>query len=168
MAGHPLDAWTAVRTVAVMLTTTPLDQLASRAGTVLGASDYVTITQDTVDAFADITGDRQWIHTDPARAAASPFRGTIAHGYLTLALAPALLNQLLPLEGFAAGVNYGLERLRFPAPLPVGAPVRLRVRLDAVERIAGGATLHLTLRFESPDLEKPVCVANVLYRVYER
>jgi acyl dehydratase len=151
-----------------MLTTTPLDELASRAGTVLGASDYVTIDQDTIDAFADVTGDRQWIHTDPARAAASPFRGTIAHGYLTLALAPALLDQVLPFEEFEMVVNYGLDRLRFPAPLPVGEPVRLRVKLDSVERIPGGATLHLTLRFESPDLVKPVCVANVLYRVYEQ
>jgi acyl dehydratase len=88
--------------------------------------------------------------------------------HLTLALAPALLNEVLPLDEFAMGVNYGLDRLRFPAPLPVGARVRLRVKLDAVERIAGGATLHLTLRFESPDVEKPVCVANVLYRVYEQ
>ncbi|MET0816041.1 MAG: MaoC family dehydratase [Solirubrobacteraceae bacterium] len=163
-----MDARTAARTVAVMLTTTPLDQLASRAGTVLGASDYVTITQDTVDAFAEVTGDRQWIHTDPARAAVSTFRGTIAHGYLTLALAPALLDQVLPLEEFAMVVNYGLDRLRFPAPLPVGEPVRLRVKLDDVERIPGGATLHLTLRFESPALDKPVCVAKVLYRVYEQ
>lgn len=151
-----------------MLTTTPLDELEARAGTVLGASDYVTITQDTVDAFADVTGDRRWIHTDPARAAASPFRSTIAHGYLTLALAPALLDQVLPLEEFATCVNYGLDRLRFPSPLPVGERVCLRVRLDAVERIPGGATLHLTLRFESPALEKPVCVANGLYRVYEQ
>jgi acyl dehydratase len=168
LVGDPLATWTAARTVTVMLTTTPLDELASRAGTVLGASDYVTITQDTVDAFAEVTGDRQWIHTDPARAEFSPFRGTIAHGYLTLALAPALLNQVLPLEEFAMAVNYGLDRLRFPAPLPVGEPVRLRVKLDDVEQIPGGATLHLTLRFESPDLEKPVCVANVLYRVYEQ
>ena len=151
-----------------MLMTTPLDQLAEHAGTVLGASDYVTITQDTVDAFAAVTGDRQWIHTDPARAAASPFRGTIAHGYLTLALAPALLDQVLPLEEFSMGVNYGLDRLRFPAPLPVGEQVRLRVKLDAVERIPGGATLHLTLRLESPALDKPVCIANALYRVYEQ
>jgi acyl dehydratase len=151
-----------------MLTTTPLDQLAERAGTVLGASDYVTITQDAVDAFGEVTGDRQWIHTDPARAADSPFGGTIAHGYLTLALAPALLDQVLPLEDFAMTVNYGLNRLRFPAPLPVGERVRMRVKLDDVERIPGGAALHLTLRFESPALDKPVCVANVLYRVYER
>ena len=151
-----------------MLTMTPLDELASRAGTVLGASDYVTITQDTVDAFGEITGDRQWIHTDPARAAFSPFRGTIAHGYLTLALAPALLDQVLPLDAFAMTINYGLDRLRFPAPLPVGEPVRLRVKLDAVEPIPGGATLHLTLRFESPSVVKPVCVANALYRVYEQ
>ena len=134
-----------------MLTTTPLDQLASRAGTVLGTSDYVTITQDAVDAFAD-----------------APGRSTIPHGYLTVALAPALLDQVLPLEEFATGVHYRLDRLRFPSPLPVGERVCLRVRLDAVERIPGGATLHLTLRFESPALEKPVCVASGLFRVYER
>jgi acyl dehydratase len=157
-----------VRTVAHMLTMTPLDSLEARAGTVLGASDYVTITQETVDAFAGVTGDRQWIHTDPARAAESPFRGTIAHGYLALALAPALLNQLLPLDEFTMGVNYGLDRLRFPAPLPTGEPVRLRAKLNAVERAAGGATLHLTLRLESPRLDKPVCIANALYRVYEQ
>jgi acyl dehydratase len=150
-----------------MLTTTPLDQLAARAGTELGASDNVTITQAAVDAFAGVTGDRQWIHTDPERAAASPFGGTIAHGYLTLALAPALLGEILPLDEFAMGVNYGLDRVRFPAPLPVGAQVRMRVTLDAVERFAGGATLHLTLTFETPAAAKPVCVANALYRVYE-
>jgi acyl dehydratase len=150
-----------------MLTTTPIDNLTERAGTVLGASDYVTITQDAVDAFAEVTGDGQWIHTDPARAAVSPFRGTIAHGYLTLALAPALLDQVLPLDEFAMAVNYGLDRLRFPAPLPVGERVRLRAKLDAVDRLPGGATLHLTLRLESPALERPVCVANALYRVYE-
>jgi acyl dehydratase len=136
-----------------MLTMTPLDSLEARAGTVLGASDYVTITQETVDAFAGVTGERQWIH---------------AQGYLTLALAPALLNQLLPVDEFAMGVNYGLDRLRFPAPLPIGEPVRLRAKLDGVERTAGGATLHLTLRLESPGLDKPVCMANALYRVYEQ
>jgi acyl dehydratase len=136
-----------------MLTMTPLDSLEARTGTVLGASDYVTVSQETVDAFAGVTGERQWIH---------------AHGYLTLALAPALLNQLLPLDEFARGVNYGLDRLRFPAPLPIGEPVRLRAKLNAVERIDGGATLHLTLRLESPDVDKPVCVANAIYRVYEQ
>jgi acyl dehydratase len=151
-----------------MLTTTPLDRLAERVGAELGASDYVTITQATVDAFAEVTGDRQWIHTDAARAAGSPFGGTIAHGYLTLALAPALLNQVLPLDEFAMTVNRGLDRLRFPAPLPGGERVRLRVKLDAVERIAGGGTLRLTLTFASPAVDKPVCVANVLYRVYEQ
>jgi acyl dehydratase len=136
-----------------MLTTTPLDSLEARTGTVLGASDYVTISQDTVDAFAAVTGARQRIHAD---------------GYLTLALAPALLKQLLPLDEFAMGVSYGIERLRFPTPLPIGEPVRLRAKLNAVERIDGGATLHLTLRLESPDLAKPVCIANALYRVYEQ
>jgi acyl dehydratase len=151
-----------------MPTTTPLDRLAARAGTELGASDYVTIAQDTVDAFAHVTGDRQWIHTDPALAAGSPLGGTIAHGYLTLALAPALVEQVLPLDEFAMGVNYGLDRLRFPAPLPVGERVRLRAKLDAVERFGAGATLHLTLTFDSPAVEKPVCVANVLSRIYEQ
>jgi acyl dehydratase len=136
-----------------MLTMTPLDSLEAREGTVLGASDYVAITQETVDAFAGVTGDRRWIH---------------APGYLTLALAPALLNQLLPLDEFTMGVNYGLDRLSFPAPLPIGEPVRLRAKLNAVERIDGGATLHLTLRLESPGLDKPVCVADALYRVYEQ
>jgi acyl dehydratase len=150
LVGQPLDPRTAARTVAVMLTTTPLDELESRVGTVLGASDYVTITQATVDAFADVTGDRRWIHADP---------------YLTLALAPRLLEQVLPLDAFAGGVNYGLDRLRFVSALPVGEQVCLRVKLDAVERFPGGATLRLTLRFESPALDKPVCVAEGLYRV---
>jgi acyl dehydratase len=129
--------------------------------------DYAVISQETVDAFAAVTGDHQWIHTDPVRAAASPFGGTIAHGYLTLALAPVLLEQVLPLDGYAMAVNYGLDKLRFPAPLPVGAKVRMRVALHAVEPTPGGASLSLVLTFESADGGKPVCVANAVYRVYE-
>jgi acyl dehydratase len=130
-----------------MLTTTPLDSLEARAGHVLGASDYVTITPDAVDDFAAVTG-------------------TVTHGYL-VALAPALLDQLLPLDEFAMG-TYGVDRLRFPTALPIGERVRLRAKLNAVDRIAGGATLHLKLRLESPDLDKPVCTANAIYRVYEQ
>jgi acyl dehydratase len=155
------------RSVTAMLTTLPIEELARRAGTELGVSDEVLVSQETVDAFADVTGDHQWIHTDPARAAASPFGGTIAHGYLTLALAPALLAQVLPLEGYAMAVNYGLDRLRFPAPLPVGSTVRMRVALAAVDPIPGGATLSLTLTIERAAGGKPVCVADALYRVYE-
>jgi acyl dehydratase len=150
-----------------MVTTTTIDVLAERAGTDLGASDWVTITQEAVDAFATVTGDHQWIHTDPERAAASPFGGTIAHGYFTLALAPALLAQVLPLDGFAMAVNYGLDRLRFPAPLSVGERVRMLVTLDAVDPIQGGATLSLTLTFERAAGGKPACVANAVYRVFE-
>jgi acyl dehydratase len=116
-----------------MLTTTRIDELSARSRTELGVSEYVFISQKTVDGFADGTGDHQWIHTDPARAASSPFGGTVAHGYLTLALAPTLLDQVLPLGGFAMAVNYGLDKLRFPAPLPVGEQVRMRAALDAVD-----------------------------------
>ncbi|HVP02081.1 MAG TPA: MaoC family dehydratase [Solirubrobacteraceae bacterium] len=150
-----------------MLTAISLDELTRLAGTELGVSDGVVVSQEIVDAFAEVTGDHQWIHSDPARAAASPFGGTIAHGYLTLALAPALLQQVLPLDGFAMAVNYGLDRLRFPAALPVGEQVRMRVALDVVDPVPGGATLTLTLAFERAAGGKPVCVARVLYRVYE-
>jgi acyl dehydratase len=150
-----------------MPTTARNDQKALRAGAELGVSDYVTISQQTVDAFADVSGDHQWIHTDPVRAAASPFGGTIAHGYLVLALAPALLDQVLPLDGYAMAVNYGLDKLRFPAPLPVGEQVRMRVVLDAVDPVPGGSALSLTLIFERAAGGKPVCVASAIYRVYE-
>src|SRR6201999_825781 len=112
-----------------------IDELAERTGSDLGASGWIAVTQSRVDDFAAVTGDHKWIHTAPERAAASPFGGTIAHGYLTLALAPALLEDVLPLDGFAMVVNYGRDRVRFPAPLPVGERVRMRVALDAVEPI---------------------------------
>ena len=151
-----------------MLTMTRIDELAERAGTELGASDWVAVSQEAVDAFAAATGDHQWIHTDPERAADSPFGGTIAHGYYTLALAPRLLADVLPLDGFAIAVNYGLDRLRFPAPLPTGEQVRMRVGLDAVAPVPGGAALSLTLTFERAAGGKPVCVADAVYRVYEQ
>ena len=150
-----------------MLTDTPFDELTRYAGEELGASDYVEVSQQMVDDFAAVTGDHQWIHTDPARAAASPFGGTIAHGYLTLALAPVLLDQVFPLDQYAMAVNYGLDRVRFPAPLPVGEQVRMRVTLGSVDPIPGGAALALTLSFERAGGEKPVCVANAIYHVYE-
>ena len=150
-----------------MITTASTETLATRIGTELGVSDYETVTQDVVDAFADATGDRQWIHTDPVRAAASPFGGTIAHGYLVLSLAPALLDQVLPLGIYSMVINYGLDKVRFTAPLPVGASVRMRVALDAFEAVPGGSALSLTFTFERPSGGKPVCVAQAIYRVYE-
>lgn len=141
--------------------------LQQHVGRELGVSDWRPVTQQDVDAFAAVTGDRQWIHTDPRRARATAFGGTIVHGYLTLSLAPVLLAEVISFEQFTMAVNYGLDRLRFPAPLPVGESVRLHVQLDAVEEFRGGATLAMTLTFERSAAGKPVCVANVLYRVLE-
>jgi acyl dehydratase len=153
---------TAVKTTAITI-----DDLRARTGEELGMSAWREVSQADVDAFADVTGDHQWIHTDPQRAGASPFGGTIVHGYFTLALAPVLLDEVMPLHRFAFAVNYGLDRLRFPAPLPVGAQVRMRVRLDRVEEFEGGATLTLTLAFERSGGDRPVATAQVLYRVFD-
>jgi long-chain acyl-CoA synthetase len=142
-----------------------MDYLKERVGEELGASDWHLVTQDAVDAFAEATGDHQWIHTDRERAARSPFGGTVAHGYYTLALAPTLLAELLPLDDYGMAVNYGLDKLRFPAPLPVGERVRMHARLDDVQLTNGSATLALDLTFEREGGTKPVCVARALYRV---
>ena len=142
-----------------------VEELQRARGRELGASGWHPVTQSGVDAFADATGDHQWIHTDPERARGGPFGTTIAHGYLTLAMAPRLLQEVLSLDAFSVALNYGLDRLRFPAPLPVGESVRLRVTLDGVEAFPGGATLALALSFERSGAEKPVCVASALYRV---
>jgi acyl dehydratase len=144
-----------------------IDGLRGRIGEELGVSEWHEVTQTAIDAFADVTGDRQWIHTDPERARGGPFGGTIAHGYYTLALAPRLLDEVLPLDQFGFAVNYGLDKLRFPAPLPVGDRVRMRVRLDGVDALDGGATLTLTLVFERAGGDRPVAVAQALYRVLE-
>src|SRR5438270_4835418 len=102
-----------------MLTVSSIEDLRDRVGDELGVSTFHDVTQETINQFAAVTGDYQWIHTDPERAAATPFGGTIAHGYFTLALAPMLLAEVVPLDQFAMGVNYGLDKLRFPAPLRV-------------------------------------------------
>jgi acyl dehydratase len=150
-----------------MSTVMSLGDLGAREGGELGVSDWHEVTQEAIDRFSEVTGDDQWIHTDPERALGTPFRGTIAHGYYTLALAPALLADVLPLDGFAMAVNYGLDKLRFPAALPVGDRVRMRVRLERVDELPGGATLAMTLTFEREGGGKPVCVAEALYRVIE-
>jgi acyl dehydratase len=127
-----------------MLTLTGLDEVKAHVGSELGVSDWHLVTQERIDQFAEVTGDDQWIHVDPERARESPFGGTIAHGYYTLSLAPRFSYDMFKFEGFAFGVNYGLNRVRFPAPLPVGDRVRMRAKL----------------------VEKPVCVAESLSRVY--
>ena len=132
----------------------------------MGPSEWLEVTQDAIDAFADVTGDHQWIHVDPKRAKDTPYGGTIAHGYYTLSLAPRFTEQILALEGFAFVVNYGLDRVRFPAPLPVGSKVRMAARLADVADISGGAQIKLELTFEREGGDKPVCVADSLARLY--
>lgn len=148
------------------LTLTGLDEVRSHVGQELGTSRWHEVTQEAIDAFAEVTGDHQWIHVDPERAKETPFGGTIAHGYYTLSLAPMFSYEMFSLEGFAFGVNYGLNRVRFPAPLPVGAKVRMRALLKAVDEIPGGGQITVELTFETEGGAKPVCVAEALSRVY--
>jgi acyl dehydratase len=149
-----------------MRTINGLDELKSLQGETLGTSGWHEVTQKDIDAFADVTGDHQWIHVDPERAKETPFGGTIAHGYYTLSLAPRLTGEIFDLQGFAMGINYGLDKVRFPAPLPVGSKVRMSARVAELENVAGGAQMVLELTFEREDGDKPVCVAQSLVRVY--
>jgi acyl dehydratase len=142
-----------------------LDELRSAAGTHLGWTDWIDITQDRVDLFADATGDHQWIHVDVERAnAESPFGGPIAHGYLTLALSNLFLPQLITVPAASAGVNYGTGRVRFPAPVPVGSRVRAGAEVAAVEEIAGGVQTTITITIEVEGGTKPACVIESLSR----
>lgn len=149
-----------------MLTLTGLDEVKAHVGKELGVSDWHLVTQEKIDQFAEVTGDDQWIHVDPERARQSPFGGTIAHGYYTLSLAPRFSYDMYKFEGFAFALNYGLNRVRFPAPMKVGGKVRMRAKLASVEDIPGGAQLVTELTFEAEGSEKPVCVAETLVRVY--
>jgi acyl dehydratase len=143
-----------------------LDGIRKLAGADLGASEWLEITQDRVDTFADATGDHQWIHVDVARARTGPFGGTIAHGYLTLALVIPLWTQILRIEGIGLALNYGLNRLRFPAPVPVGSHVRLHARVVAVEEVRDGVQLTVEFTVEVRDSDKPALVAEALYRYH--
>ncbi len=148
-------------------TATGLDELRALAGTDLGHTDWLEIAQDRVDTFADATDDHQWIHVDPERAATGPFGGAIAHGYLTLSLIIPLFNQLLEISGVSMSLNYGLERVRFPSPVRVGAKIRLRGTVDSVEPVAGdGVQMQLTFTVEIEGASKPACVAQAVYRHY--
>ncbi|HEY8637896.1 MAG TPA: MaoC family dehydratase [Solirubrobacteraceae bacterium] len=149
-----------------MLTLNGIEAMKDHAGKELGVSEWHEVTQEAIDEFAQVTGDDQWIHIDPERAKDTPFGGTIAHGYYTLSLAPRFSYSMFKLDGVAFGVNYGLNRVRFPAPLPVGSKVRMRAELAQVEDIPGGAQLTTKLTFETDAGDKPVCVAEALSRVY--
>jgi acyl dehydratase len=132
----------------------------------LGYSEWHNVTQDQVNRFADATGDHQWIHIDVERAKAGPFGGPIAHGYLTLSLAPVLLAQVLQVDGVAMGVNYGANKVRFPAPVPVGSQLRLGATIKQVEDVAGGIQVTVEAVFEVEGATKPSCVAELLFRYY--
>ncbi|UDY36016.1 MaoC family dehydratase [Dermatobacter hominis] len=138
-------------------------------GTHLGYSDWLEITQERVNTFADATGDHQWIHVDVERATAeSPFGGPIAHGYLTLSLGPVLFPQIMRVDGVKMGVNYGCGKVRFPSPVPVGSKLRLGATLDGVEDLGGGwSQISMTFTFEVEGAEKPACVSEIIFRYAE-
>lgn len=143
-----------------------LEALAACLGQEVGTSDWITITQQQIDEFAEATGDRQWIHVDPVRAAAGPFGTTIAHGFLTLSLLPQMADSAIALGGVRMGVNYGLNKVRFPAPVPVGSRLRGHFKLTAFEPIEGGAQITMEVTMEREGSAKPVCVAESLSRRY--
>ncbi|MEO5678388.1 MAG: MaoC family dehydratase [Acidimicrobiales bacterium] len=143
-----------------------IDGLKELVGAELGTSSPVRVTQEAVNRFADATGDHQWIHVDVERAKAGPFGGPIAHGYLTLSLLPALLPTIFVVEGVSMGVNYGLNKLRFPSPVPVGSEVVCTATLAAVDDIAGGAQVTLGTVTTVIGAPKPSCVAEVIFRYY--
>ncbi|HVA76206.1 MAG TPA: MaoC family dehydratase [Acidimicrobiales bacterium] len=140
--------------------------LEQRVGEHLGYSEWHEVTQEQVNLFADATGDHQWIHVDVERAKAGPFGAPIAHGYLTLSLAPMLLSEILVVSGVAMGINYGLNKLRFPSPVPVGSKLRAGATLAGVEQVSGGVQVTLAVTFETEGGSKPACVADILFRYY--
>ena len=149
------------------LTANGLDELKALAGADLGHTGWLEITQDRVNAFADATSDHQWIHVDAEKAAAGPFGGTIAHGYLTLSLVVHLMNELLDVRGVSMGINYGLNKVRFPAPVPVGSKVRLAAQVGAVEDAGVNAVQAVVdVIVELAGSEKPACAAQTVFRYY--
>jgi len=143
--------------------------LKAKIGEHLGYSEWLEITQEQVNLFAEATGDHQWIHVDPERAKKeSPFGGPIAHGYLTLSLGPKLMPQILRVDGIKMAVNYGAGKVRFPSPVPVGSKVQLGAVLDAVDDVGGGgAQVTMTFTFQVEGAPKPSCVAEIIFRYYE-
>ena len=144
-----------------------VDGVMAAVGQHLGHSEWVTITQERVDLFADATDDHQWIHVDPERAQReSPFGGPIAHGYLTLSLVTPLVGQIIDATGFRMGVNYGAEKIRFPSPVPVGGRVRASATLDEATPFEGGVQMNLKVTIEVEGSQKPAMVGSILFRRY--
>ena len=145
---------------------TSVDELKAAAGTHLGYSEWWEITQERVNQFADATSDHQFIHVDPALAAQTPFGGPIAHGFLTLSLTVPLVTEIVAVEGVRMAVNYGVNKVRFPAPVPVGSKLRAGAELVSVEDVPGGVQTVTDVTFEVEGGSKPVCVAQTVSRYY--
>ncbi len=145
---------------------TSADELKAAVGEQLGHSDWLEVDQKRIDLFAEATGDHQWIHVDPARAAAGPFGTTIAHGYLTLSLLPLFGPQLIAVEGVRMGVNYGTNKVRFPAPVPVGSRLRATAKITGVDEVTDGVQVSVGFTVEREGGAKPVCVAESVSRYY--
>ncbi|HET6857624.1 MAG TPA: MaoC family dehydratase [Streptomyces sp.] len=145
---------------------TSADELRAGVGEQLGHSAWLEVDQKRIDLFADATGDHQWIHVDPEKAAAGPFGATIAHGYLTLSLLPALVPQILRVEGMKMGINYGANKVRFPSPVPVGSRLRATAVLKEVADAGGGVQVTAVVTVEREGAEKPACVAESVSRYY--
>jgi len=147
-----------------MITYDRLADLAALEGRVIGTSGWVDVDQARIDQFAQATGDRQWIHVDPARAAAGPFGTTVAHGFLTLAMLSELATDAFRIADTRMGLNYGLDRVRFPSPVPVGSRLRALCVLQSYEPMAGGAQVTVTVTIEREGGAKPACVAEWVTR----
>ncbi|MDX3236760.1 MaoC family dehydratase [Streptomyces sp. ME03-5709C] len=145
---------------------TSVGELKGAIGEDLGTTGWLEVDQKRIDLFAEATGDHQWIHVDPRKAAQGPFGTTIAHGYLTLSLIPSFTPELLRVEGVRMGVNYGVNKVRFPSPVPVGSRLRATGRITEVSEVPGGAQLVVGITVEREGGDKPVCVAETVVRFY--
>ncbi len=149
-----------------MLVINGIDDLRARVGQELGTSDWVQITQEDVNKFAEVTGDDQWIHVDPERAAQTPLGGTIVHGYFTLSLLPKFAYETYTMEGISFAMNYGSDKVRFLSPVPTGSKLRCRSELTSIEDRNGGVLMKVTSTIEIEGSEKPACVAETLTIVF--
>ncbi|MCP3822584.1 MaoC family dehydratase [Streptomyces sp. A3M-1-3] len=145
---------------------TSAEELRAGVGEQLGESEWLEIDQKRIDLFADATGDHQWIHVDPEKAAAGPFGTTIAHGYLTLSLLPTLVPQIMRVEGMKMGINYGTNKVRFPSPVPVGSRLRATGVIKDVTEAGGGVQITAAITVEREGGDKPACVAESVSRFY--
>jgi len=141
-----------------------IDEVVAAAGSHLGVTDWIEITQERIDGFADATGDHQWIHVDPERAASGPFGSTIAHGYLTLSLSNFFLPQIVDVQGFSMGINVGVNKVRFLAPVPVGSKVRGSAELAEVARLDNGVQTITKITIELEGSDKPACIIEAVSR----